>query len=206
MGCAYHFGCVDVPTPTAASAACEQIHCDICGAAVPFEEYGAHLASHDESFSVASEVGARAETDRHGTSFVSVPTQRDKDLIPCELCSKLVSFEEYESHLASHAHEAVHEVDPVSPTVPCERCGAEVPWAEYLAHMTAHEAETQGRTSGEEARLQRSREPDDIAMQVVALARREGAAFQGGRDACNFDVVANFVRQMHAFAEGGDRQ
>merc|ERR1719512_241654 len=91
--------------------------------------------------------------------------------------------------------------------VPCEHCGQQIPWSEYGAHVAEHEAEFRQRQTREETRLQQSHEPDDIALQVVAMVRKEGKAFDGGRDICNFDVVARFVRQMHEFAdaEGSDR-
>merc|ERR1719323_2104938 len=75
----------------------------------------------------------------------------------------------------------------------------QIAWSEYRDHVAAHEAEFQQRQVMEEARLQQSHAPDDIALQVVAMVRKEGEAFDGGRDICNFDVVARFVRQMHEF-------
>jgi hypothetical protein len=84
-------------------------------------------------------------------------------------------------------------------------CGEEVPWSSYASHVATHGVEQ--RQAEEEARLEHSYEPDDVAMQVVRMVRREGEAlpnrYDAGRDICNFDVAARFVRQMHIFGDEG---
>jgi len=139
-------------------------------------------------------------------------------MVPCDQCGQQIAWSEYGAHAAAHAtapsssHQAVapgsavHSATPqqqlssavvreVEVMVPCDQCGQQIAWSEYGAHVAAHEAAYRM----EDDRLQCSHEPDDIALQVVAMVREQGRGLDGGRDICNFDVVARFVRQMHDF-------
>eukprot|EP00928_Gymnodinium_smaydae_P043347 TRINITY_DN29063_c0_g1_i1.p1 TRINITY_DN29063_c0_g1~~TRINITY_DN29063_c0_g1_i1.p1 ORF type:complete len:653 (+),score=115.54 TRINITY_DN29063_c0_g1_i1:268-1959(+) len=164
------------------------IPCDICGNLVPFERYEAHISMH----------GTGVSNSARGTdSSLIEAVEREQLSIPCEICGKHVAVEQYQAHVDSHSDASADAVV----VVPCEVCGEEVPWSQYSTHVAAHREQQQAR---EQSRLALSCEPAEVALQLVALVRREADLIDGGRDICNFDVADGFVRQMHAFGGDGD--
>jgi len=124
----------------------------------------------------------------------------DLNGIPCDVCGRCVPFEDYASHTAAHGSNCPSASD----RIPCEVCSEQVVWSSYASHVATHGGEQ--RPAEEEARLEHSYEPDDVAMQLVEMVRREGEALQrryNAGDICNFDVAARFVRHMQIFGDEG---
>lgn len=101
------------------------VKCRVCGKTIAANEYQAHLVvCEEEEFSA-------------GASFVPAAQKNEENNgIPCDMCERIVPFEQYESHhrICLGIPDPSREIRRKDSFVPCDVCGGSIPFGDYQRH------------------------------------------------------------------------